>query len=291
LTDLVPSEVENRLAVEQQTVFLEGGANQLRLEKPRRNHLAVASARSVHGDPIPAGLLGLVHREVGELQHLSGAQTVEQGDADARRDVNRLLAEYSDLPAQSLDDPLGDDHGLIGVRLREQHGEFISAHARHDIRAPNAVIQRSGDSLEEIVTGLVAEAVVHVFEVVQVDHEHGAVGAVTRHALGLVGQFLLEAPPVEQSGQEVVFEEILQAGRLSPSLRDILNLRDVVERHASIIPDDGRGHQHPDVMTPCVLVALLDLAIGDLPVKEIAHRIGVAIEVVGMRDGLKRRPA
>ena len=75
------------------------------------------------------------------------------------------------------------------------------------------MLQRSGDAPEEIVTGLVAEAVVHVLEVVQVDHEHRAVGAVTRHPLGLVGQLLLEPPSVEQSGQEIVIEQVLQAGR------------------------------------------------------------------------------
>ena len=64
-------------------------------------------------------------------------------------------------------------------------------------RRSGARFQRSGDALEEIITGLVSEAVVHVLEVVEIDHEHRGVGAITRHPFGLVGQFLLEAPSVE----------------------------------------------------------------------------------------------
>jgi len=42
-------------------------------------------------------------------------------------------------------------------------------------------------ALEKVVARLVAEGVVDVLEIVQVDHEHGAGGAVARHPLDLPG--------------------------------------------------------------------------------------------------------
>ena len=73
--------------------------------------------RPVHGDPVAPGFLGFVHREVGGRQHLDGREAVEQRDPDAGGDGDRLLAEHRDLAAERLDDAVGDDLRLIGIRL------------------------------------------------------------------------------------------------------------------------------------------------------------------------------
>lgn len=140
----------------------------------------MSSARSVQRHSIPTRLFRLVHREVGKRQHLHGFVVVEQGDPNASRDMDRLLAEHCDLPAQGLDDAIGHDLCLVRVRLRKQHGELISANPRQDIRLAHAMPQCSGDVLEEIIAHPVAEGIVHVLEVVQIDHEQRALGAIAR---------------------------------------------------------------------------------------------------------------
>ena len=94
--------------------------------------------------------------------------------------MDRLVAEHCDLLAQGLDDSIGHDLCLVGIRLRKQHGELVSAHPRQDVRLAHAMPERPGDALEEIIARLVAEGVVDVLEVVQIDHEHRALGAIAR---------------------------------------------------------------------------------------------------------------
>ncbi len=248
-----------------------------------------SSAGSVRRDPIPARLLRLVHGEVGELQHLRVPEAVEQGDPDARGDVDRPLAEHRDLPAERLHDALGHDLRLIGVRLGKEHGELVSAHSRQDVGLAHAVPERSRDAPEEIVARLVAEGVVDVLEVVQVDHEHRALGSVARHPLHLAGQLLLEAPPVEEAGQEIVVDQVLEACRQLLALRDVLDLRHEVERLATLISDQRDGQEHPEVMPAGMTVALLDLVARDLAAEEVVEGAFVAVDVLGVRDGVESR--
>ena len=96
-------------------------------------------------------------------------------------------------------------------------------------------------------------------------------------------------PPVEQTGQEVVIDEVLEASRQLLPLGDVLHLRDDIERVALLIADDRHGHQHPDVVAPGVAVALLDLIAGDLAGHEVSPVLRVEIDVVGVRHRAKRR--
>ena len=71
-----------------------------------------------------------------------------------------------------------------------------------------------------------AEGVVDVLEVVEIDEKHGSGSAVARHSLGLLRELLLEVPPVEQTGQEIVIDEVFEAARQLLPLGDVLHLRD-----------------------------------------------------------------
>jgi len=96
---------------------------------------------------------------------------------------------------------------------------------------------RGRHALEKVVARLVAEGVVDVLEVVQIDHQHGAGGAVARHPLGLPGQLLVEMAPVGEPGQEVVIDKEPEALRQLLSLGDALNLE---EGHTSRAVDPVR---------------------------------------------------
>ncbi len=203
--------------------------------------------------------------------------------------MNRLIAQHRDVLVQGLDDAVGHDLSLFRIGLRKQHRELISADPRQDVRLAHAMSQRSGDALEQIVARLVAERVVDVLEVVEIDQKHCARRAVARTPLHLLGQFLLEAAPVEQTGQEIVIDHVFEASRQLLALRDVLDLRDHVERLNPIIADQRDGHEHPELMAPGVAVALLDLVALDLAVQQLSQLLGVEIDVVRIRDGLERR--
>jgi hypothetical protein len=179
--------------------LFQGAADQLRLGQPRRHLLAVPSARSVHGHSIPTRLFRFVHRQVGEGQHLLGAQTIELGDPDAGGDADRLLAEHRDLLAEGLYDVLGHDPRLLEIRLRQQRRKLVSPHPRQEVCLAHPLLERPGDALEEVIPRLVAEGIVDVLEVVQIDHQHCTPGGIPRGPLDLVGQVALEATPVVEA--------------------------------------------------------------------------------------------
>jgi hypothetical protein len=156
----------------------------------------------------------------------------------ARRDPDRPVPEHRDVPAHRLDDPVRRDLGLVDIRLGKEHGELVPADPRQEIRLTDAMSHRAGHALEKVVARLVAEGVVDVLEVVQVDHEHGAGGAVARHPLGLPGQLLLETAPVDEPGQEVVIGQVLEALRQLPAVGDVLNLGHDIEGLALSVADE-----------------------------------------------------
>jgi hypothetical protein len=126
-------------------------------------------------------------------------------------------------------------------------------------------------ALEKVVARHVAEGVVDLLEVVQVDHQHRARGAVARHPLGLPGRLLLETAPVGEPGQEVVVDEVLEALRQLPPLGDVLDLGDDVEGLALVVADERHGQQPPEVVAPGMAVALLDLVAGNPAGEQLAQ--------------------
>jgi hypothetical protein len=190
--------------------------------------------------PVSARLLRLVHGEVGELQRFHGPQAVEGGDSHAGGDVDAAVPEHRHLPAHRLHDAVGHDLRLTGIRLGEEHGELVPPHARQDVGLPFAMAQGTGNGAEEVVARLVAEGVVDVLEVVQIDHEDGAIGSVPQHALGFAGDLLLEPLPVEETGEEVVVDEVLQTCRQPLALGDVLDLGEEVGRSAAPCRAPGR---------------------------------------------------
>ena len=64
---------------------------------------------------------------------------------------------------------LGEDPG----RSRHQQEELVAAVAADDVAGSGGAAQALGDGGEQLVAGLVAEAVVHELEVVEIDVEDG----------------------------------------------------------------------------------------------------------------------
>ena len=106
-----------------------------------------------------------------------------------------------------------------GLRPREplhQHDEFVAAHPRQQIGIAQPVLQPRGDQLQQFIAGAVAEAVVDVLEMVEVEEQECALFAGAASALDGVLEARDQKQPVRQSGQEIVLHEIFQLGFLLP---------------------------------------------------------------------------
>ena len=66
----------------------------------------------------------------------------------------------------------------VGIGLRHQHRELVAGEAGDDVGGPHPFAQDLGDLADQVVAGVVAEAVVDRLEAVDVDDHHRALAAV-----------------------------------------------------------------------------------------------------------------
>ena len=120
-----------------------------------------------------AARLGRVHRDVGALhQRLDVAAVLgEHRDADAGAHEQRQALEAEGL-LDRAGEAAGDGLGLLdGGAGRQQDGELVAADAGHQVGAGHAGLQPRADLAQEPVTRLMAERVVELLEVVEVDQQ------------------------------------------------------------------------------------------------------------------------
>ncbi|MNC35561.1 hypothetical protein D3C75_840480 [compost metagenome] len=118
---------------------------------------------------------------------------------------------------QRLDNPLGNRFGTIGVASGvDQQGELVAAQARQLVTRLQLLFQARHHLQDQAVATLVAEGVVDVAEVVQVQVAEGKATAVV---LGQTrGQQGLEALAVGDAGQRVLLGQALQGGHQHAAL-------------------------------------------------------------------------
>ena len=68
--------------------------------------------------------------------------------------------------------------GFGSCQIFEQHDEFVSADPRRRVDLPELVPEASSDGYEQFVTRRMTESIVDVFEVVEIQKEHGTDTAV-----------------------------------------------------------------------------------------------------------------
>ena len=190
-------------------------------------------------------------------------------------------------PVQGFHDFIGHELGPVGRRLRKEQRKLVAPQPRQNIGLPRALFQQPGNALEEIVAGLVAETIVDVLEMIEIDDEDSSGSSVPRRSFNFPSQFPFEPPPVVETRQEVVIDEILELPRPLLALGNILYLVDDIERAAVRIANDRYGEQHPDEVAPGMAIALLDLVAGNLPREQGVHLVGSELDIFRMGDGLK----
>ena len=88
------------------------------------------------------------------------------------------FAETKRLGERSLD-LLGEEVGLPGVGFRQHDHEFVAALARQHVMRADEILQHDRNADEQFIAHRMAERVVHVLEIVDVDEQKcGALAAV-----------------------------------------------------------------------------------------------------------------
>ena len=140
------------------------------------------SSRRVVDRRSPARGLGVVHRDVGELEQPVAVGAVlggRQGDADARVDGDAAPRRPGTAPAAPAQ-PLGHRARRAAVGVGEQHGELVAAEPGHSRRRAATEPQPGADLLEQDVAVAVAEGVVDLLEAVEVEQQQRRRGAAAR---------------------------------------------------------------------------------------------------------------
>ncbi|MNJ33765.1 hypothetical protein D3C77_284550 [compost metagenome] len=158
---------------------------------------------------------------------------------------------------------LGDLLADIQVGVFEQHGKFVAGKARQAAAGAEAVAQAPGQADQQLVAGLVAEAVVDPLEVVDV-HQQQADGAVAVASEALI-EVADERGAVAQAREVVGVGQALDALLGQLALGDVFVDADVVGQFAVVTVDLGNRQLAPvglEVLAPALELALPAVADG-----------------------------
>ena len=157
--------------------------------------------------------LGSVHRGVGVAQQgdggigwrLVGEECgCRERDPDARRGDD-LHALQDHLTGHRLAHALGDVHRHVFVTQSvAQHDELVPANACDEVGRSRGGCDALGDGGDQLVAHAVADRVVDVLELVEVDEQHGHAALGGHAALERFAQLAHEQYAIRQSGECVV---------------------------------------------------------------------------------------
>ncbi len=168
-------------------------------------------ARVEHDVPSLAGGLRVVHRDVGVAQHVLGVVAgLRERDADAGGHQQLVAVDRERLP-ESVGHRGGDLLRLLERRdALEQHRELVAAEPRDRVGRARALHQPLRGGLQQPVADVVPERVVHVLEVVEVDHQDRQPVLRAPRERDRVLDAVAEQAAVREQGQRVVERELAQ---------------------------------------------------------------------------------
>ena len=203
-----------RLVVDGQLLLLDGAA-QPELEVQPFHRPRDHGGRIEAGEAVSAEPLGLVHGDICVVQDVvRGRAGRGDGDPDADAGGDRAPAGEGHRGTDGLDDPQGHCLGSLGaVDVLEQQGELVPAKTCERVAFPRQPAQSVADADEQLVAGLVAEAVVRHLEAVDVGEQDGVDLARAVDPLEGVLQPVEEDAAIGQAGERVVEGVVFQRGR------------------------------------------------------------------------------
>ena len=131
----------------------------------------------VAGEHLMAGAaprLRPVHRGVRVAQHVLRALVPRAGQCDAHADAGEhLVPAHNQRVGELLVDPIGDADGVrLGGDVVEQDGELVAAQPRQRVARPQAALQPPRGADQQLVAGLVSQAVVDRLEAIEIEVQH-----------------------------------------------------------------------------------------------------------------------
>ena len=209
---------------------------QIVLHGPALLHLRVhvGLEEAVGAAPV---VLGAVERQVRIAHQLVGCEPVGRadGDADAGADDDLAALELVGL-AHRLDDALRKRRGV--GRLVDRHlqdRELVAAHARDRIGLAHQRAQAAGGILQQLVAGRVAQRVVDVLEVIEIEQMDGHHVAALDARQRLL-ELLVEQHAVGKAGERIVQRHVRDLRLRTAPFGDVHVGGDeaaVLERHAA----------------------------------------------------------
>jgi hypothetical protein len=149
----------------------------------------------------------------GVLQQRIGADAARgHGDADAGADLDQMIVDLVAL-AQAIDDAPGETGGVVGgMDVLLEHHELVAAEPRHEVLGPQHLAQPFGHRAQQLVAAGMAERVVDLLELVEVDEQQrrqlfGALLDASRPP-----DLVAEIDPVRQRRQFVVARQMTDPG-------------------------------------------------------------------------------
>ena len=155
--------------------------------------------------------------------------------------------------ADAVDDGSADPLGAVLVGVGEQDGELVAAQPRDHVGVADGAAQQAADGDQELVAGVVAEGVVDLLEVVEVEQQQRAARAVAPAPLEVALELGVEAAPVGQAGEHVVVDEVGEPVLVAAPLGDVDDVdQDDVGLVGSWRVQQPAAQGHVDVLAPGV---------------------------------------
>ena len=162
------------------------------------------------------GVLGRVHRDIGAPQQVDDAGTgVALGHAGARAHGQARAVEDEGL-GDPIEDRRGDPAAVVSRRKRAEDGELVTPEPHEQVVLGRARGEAPRDLAEQLVACGMAEGVVDLLEVVQVDQDQREPVCGVR-GLEALRAVLEERAPVPEPGEVV-------RDRLATSVGEALHL-------------------------------------------------------------------
>ena len=123
------------------------------------------------------------------------------GDADAGADLDQMIVDLVAF-AQAVDDAAGKARRIL-VRLDVllEHDEFVAAEASDEILRPQHFAQAVGDRAQQLVAAGMAERVVDLLELVEIDEQQRR--QLRRHHAGIASRRSISSRKLTRLGSAV----------------------------------------------------------------------------------------
>ncbi|MDT4842544.1 hypothetical protein FQZ97_764520 [compost metagenome] len=145
----------------------------------------------------------------------------------------------------------------------QQYGELVATQAERQVGLAQAATQAIGHGDEQLVADVVAVAVVHILEVVEVDEQQCGHLRFPVRPVQVGFQLLLEGLAVAQSGERVAVGHVQQLALVGHLLADVAqDAAEADDLPAARAEDRREGGVHP---ARAAIAALQRCAEGKLP--------------------------